>query len=401
VPTEVYPVALAVRYVRDLLEADPVLGDIWIAGEISACTLASSGHMYFTLKDESAQIRCVFFRSHNMAHRHQMEAGASLVVHGRASVYAERGELQFVVDFVQPAGVGALQAEFERRRAGYEAEGLFDSSRKRALPVFPRHIGVVTSADGAAMHDIRTVLGRRWPLARVTVQHATVQGDAAAGEIAGAIRAITPRDAPDRWPDVLIVGRGGGSIEDLWAFNEDPVIRAIFACPIPVVSAVGHETDFTLADLVADRRAPTPSAAAELVVPDRLEVTETIRRISSGTYMHVTRALAASSQSVDRSVTRIERRLPETSALHRGISSRADRMRHTVGRSIAEAREHTVSVAARLRTLSPLATLDRGYALVGRPDGTPIPRAEAAAAGDALVIRWRDGTRPARVESGS
>ena len=400
-PTEVYPVALAVRYVRDLLDADPVLGDLWIAGEISTFTLASSGHMYFTLKDESAQLRCVFFRNQNMAHRQHMEAGASLVVHGRASVYAERGELQFIVDFVQPAGVGALQAEFERRRAQYEAEGLFDPSRKRALPAFPRHIGVVTSADGAALHDIRTVLGRRWPLAQVTVQHATVQGDAAAEEIAAAIRAITPRDEPNRWPDVLIVGRGGGSIEDLWAFNEDPVVRAIFACPIPVVSAVGHETDFTLADLVADRRAPTPSAAAELVAPDRAEVADAIRRISSATYMQVTRALAASSQSVDRSVARIDRRLPETSLLHRGVSSRADQMRHAVGRSVAEAREHTVNVAARLRTLSPAATLERGYALVARPDGTPVPRADAATVGEPLVIRWRDGTRSARVESGS
>ncbi|MDA0815018.1 MAG: exodeoxyribonuclease VII large subunit [Chloroflexi bacterium] len=400
-PPEVYPVTQVARYLRELVEADAILSDVWIAGEISNYTLATSGHMYFNLKDEGAQIRCVFFRNQNMAHRQHMEVGASLLVHGRASVYVERGELQVIVDSVQPAGVGALQAEFERRRAQYEAEGLFDISRKRPLPDFPMHIGVVTSAQGAALQDILTVLARRWPLAHVTVQHATVQGESSANEISDAIRSLTPRDLADTWPDVLIVGRGGGSIEDLWAFNEDPVVRAIFACPVPVVSAVGHETDFTLADLVADRRAPTPSVAAEIAVPDREDVMESVSRIAMATFLQVSRSLAASSQSVDRAVSRIDRRLPETGVLHRGVAGHADRMRHAVGRSVSEAREQATGVAARLRTLSPLATLDRGYALVARPDGTPVPEAADAAAGDTVEVRWRDGTRIVRVESGS
>lgn len=400
-PPEVYPVTQVARYLRDLVEGDPVLGDVWVAGEISNYTLAQSGHIYFTLKDQGAQLRCVFFRSNNLPHRRHMQVGASLVIHGRTSLYIERGDLQFIVDFVQPAGVGALQAEFERRRERYDAEGLFEPSRKRPLPAFPMHVGIVTSAQGAALQDIRTVLARRWPLARLTLSPAQVQGESAAVEVADAIRSLTPRGLPQQWPDVMIVGRGGGSIEDLWAFNEEPVIRAIFASPIPVVSAVGHETDITLADLVADQRAPTPSAAAELVAPDRLEVGSAVTRMSASTYMHVSRKLAASSQSVDRAMSRIERRLPETGSLHRRIGGHADRLRHAMGRSISEAREQTAGLSARLRTLSPFATLDRGYAIVSRPDGGVIADAASATAGDQLVIQWRDGTRSARVESGT
>lgn len=399
-PPEVRAVWQVARYLRERVEGDPALRDLWIGGEVSNLTTASSGHMYFTLKDQGGALNCVFFRNNNMAHRKHMQAGASLVAHGQVSFYAERGNLQFIVDFVQPAGVGALQAEFERRRAQFDAEGLFDPSRKRALPRFPRRIGVVTSARGAALHDITTVLERRWPLAEVLLQPAVVQGEEAAVDIADAIRSIAPQGRPERWPDVVIVGRGGGSTEDLWAFNEEPVVRAIFGCPVPVVSAVGHETDSTLADFVADRRAPTPSAAAEMVAPDRYEVARAVQAMSSGNLMRVTRRLQHASQSVDRTVARLDRRLPDTRPLHRGVSARADRMKHAVGRSVAEAREHTAAVAARLRTLSPLATLDRGYALVNREDGTPVSEAGTTRPGEAVQIRWRDGTRTARVESG-
>jgi len=400
VPPEVRAVWQVARYLRERVEGDPALRDLWIGGEVSNLTIASSGHMYFTLKDQGGALRCVFFRNQNMPHRKHMQAGASLVAHGLVSFYAERGDLQFIVDFVQPAGVGALQAEFERRRAQFEAEGLFDPARKRALPLFPRRIGVVTSAKGAALHDITTVLERRWPLATVLLQPAAVQGDEAAVDIADAIRSIAPQGRPELWPDVLIVGRGGGSTEDLWAFNEEPVVRAIFGCPVPVVSAVGHETDTTLADLVADRRAATPSAAAELVAPDRSEVARRVQSLSAGNLMRVTRRVAAARQNVDRVVGRLDRRLSDTRPLHRGVSTRADRMKHAVGRDVAQAREHIASVAARLRTLSPLATLDRGYALVNREDGTPVSHAAGTQGGDRVAIRWRDGTRAARVESG-
>lgn len=398
-PPEVRAVWQVTRYLRERVDGDPHLRDLWIGGEVSNLTIASSGHIYFTLKDNSGALNCVFFRNQNAPHRKHMQAGVSLVAHGAVTFYAERGNLQFMVDFVQPAGVGALQAEFERRKAQFEAEGLFEESRKRPLPKFPTRIGVVTSAKGAALHDIQTVLERRWPMATIMLQHAIVQGDEAAVDIAEAIRSIAPKGRPDLCPDVLIVGRGGGSTEDLWAFNEEPVVRAIFGCPVPVVSAVGHETDTTLADLVADRRAPTPSAAAEMVAPDRVEVARHVQAIEARGLMHVSRRLAAFSQSVDRTMARLDRQLPDTRPLHRGIAAHADRMKHEVQRSIVDAREQTAGLAAQLRTLSPLATLDRGYALVAREDGSPVPSATAGQPGEALQIRWRDGTRTARLES--
>jgi len=401
VPPEVRPVGQITRLLRERLEADPEFQDLWLAGEVSTLTTAGSGHQYFTLKDQAGAIRCVFFRNHNMAHRKHMQIGASLVIHGYVSVYPERGELQFVVDFVQPEGVGALQAEFERRRAQFELEGLFDPARKRPLPQFPQRIGVVTSAQGAAFHDIQSVLERRWPLATVILQPSLVQGETAAADIANAIRSIMMQTDEALRPEVLIVGRGGGAAEDLWAFNEEPVVRAIFGCPVPVVSAVGHETDFTLADLVADRRAPTPSAAAELVSPDAYEVSRAISGLLANNLVRVSRQFASANQDVDRTLNRMGRRLPDTQPLHRNVTLRADRMRHAVGRSVAGAREQTSSIAARLRTLSPMATLERGYALVNRPDGTPLPSASSVAPGELLDVRWRDGTRQARVESGS
>ena len=397
-PPEVRAVWQVARYLRERVEGDAALRDLWIGGEISNLTTASSGHQYFTLKDNGGALRCVFFRNNNMAHRKSMLNGASLIAHGQVSFYPERGDLQFIVDFVQAAGVGALQAEFERRRARFEAEGLFDPARKRQLPRFPRKIGVVTSAKGAAFHDIQTVLERRWPLAELMLQPAAVQGEEAAVDVADAIRSLAPHGQPQRWPDVMIVGRGGGSAEDLWAFNEEPVLRANFGCPVPVVSAVGHETDTTLADLVADRRAPTPSAAAELVAPDRLEVARGVDSLLATNRMRVTRRIAVARQALDRGVSVMDRRLPDTRPLHRGVTARADRMKHATGRYVSEARESTASVAARLRTLSPVATLDRGYALVAHEDGSPLSSAQGTAPGELLGIRWRDGSVSARVE---
>ncbi|MDA0269898.1 MAG: exodeoxyribonuclease VII large subunit [Chloroflexi bacterium] len=395
---EVRSVWQVARYLRETLDGDPRLRDIWVAGEISNLTLASSGHAYFTIKDEASQLRCAFFRSQNVGQVHRLQSGASLIVHGAISIYEPRGELQMIVDFVQPAGVGALQAEFERRRAGYAEEGLFDPARKRPLPRFPRRIGVVTSAQGAAFHDIQTVLERRWPLATIVFAPALVQGDQAAEAVAGGIRALNALPE-DRRPDVLIVGRGGGSAEDLWAFNEDAVVRAIFGSALPVVSAVGHETDITLADLVADLRAPTPSAAAETVAPDRGEVLRSVRSLLNGNAVRVTRQVAVARQQVDRGLLRMERRLPEAASLHRHVATLADRMRHDVLRRSGEAREQTIGVAARLRTLSPLATLERGYALVADEDGRPVASASEVQSRDLLGVTWRDGTRRARVES--
>ncbi|GMU39244.1 MAG: exodeoxyribonuclease 7 large subunit [Chloroflexota bacterium] len=396
---EVRTVWQVARYLRDRVEQDPQLRDLWVGGEISNLTLASSGHAYFTIKDAGGSLRCAFFRSQNANQRHRLQNGASLIVHGAISFYEQRGDLQLIIDFVQPAGVGALQAEFERRRARFEEEGLFEAARKRALPRFPRRIGVVTSPQGAAFHDIQTVLARRWPMATIVFQPAIVQGEEAAVSVAEAVRALGAMRPASKRPDVIIVGRGGGSAEDLWAFNEEPVVRAIFGSPIPIVSAVGHETDTSLADLVADVRAPTPSAAAEIVAPDRAEVLRAVAMMQDRNTVRVARRIAEGRQSVDRALSRMERRLPDTAPLHRRVAAQADRMKHGTIRTVAEARERTTGVAARLRTLSPLATLERGYALVVRADGTPVPAATGVAAGDVLAVTWRDGTRRARVES--
>ena len=399
-PTEVRPVWQVVRYLRELVAQDRVLADLWVGGEVSNLTAASSGHLYFTLKDQGGQLRCVFFRSANVNQRALVKNGTSLIAHGAVSVYVERGDVQLMIDFVQPAGVGAEQAEFERRKARFEAEGLFDPARKRALPRFPRRIGVVTSARGAAFHDIQTVLARRWPLATLVFRPAIVQGEEAAVSVADAIRTIArQRSRPDLLPDVLIVGRGGGANDDLSAFNEEPVVRAIFGCPIPVVSAVGHETDTTLADLVADVRAPTPSAAAELVAPDRLDIARRVDGLRARQDMRIARAVASARESVGRTTQQMARRLPDTAPMHRSVAQHADGLRHTLLRTTSEARERIAGSVHRLQALSPNATLDRGYALVSREDGTPVSRAAGLAVDEAIEVRWSDGSHGARVES--
>ncbi len=241
---------------------------VWVEGEISNFSAPASGHFYFTLKDAGAQLRAVMFRSQNRLLKFRPESGMQVVCSGRVSLYSQRGELQLVVDAIEPRGAGSLQVAFEQLKAKLEAEGLFAQARKRALPAFPKTIGVVTSATGAAIHDILQVLRRRSAGVRVQIYPVRVQGEEAAGEICQGIAVFNRQGEAD----VLIVGRGGGSLEDLWAFNEEPVARAIYDSRIPVISAVGHEVDFSIADFVADLRAPTPSAAAELVVKSRQEL---------------------------------------------------------------------------------------------------------------------------------
>ena len=276
---ELFPPLLTVseltRQIRSNLEQQ--FRSIWVEGEISNLRCPSSGHYYFTLKDRNSQIRAVLFRSQAERVKFALQDGLEVVVIGRLTVYEPRGDYQLLLDGVEPKGMGALQLAFLQLKAKFEEEGLFHASRKQALPAFPERIGVVTSPVGAALHDVLTILSRRWPLAQILIAPVAVQGGAAAGQIASAIRMFNQLSAPIGKVDVLIVGRGGGSIEDLWAFNEGEVVRAIAASAIPVVSAVGHETDVTLADLAADCRAPTPSAAAELVVPDCTIVKEQAR----------------------------------------------------------------------------------------------------------------------------
>lgn len=394
-PPEVYPVHQVTRYLRELLESDRHLVNIWVAGEISNYTHASSGHIFFTLKDDRTGLRCAFFRNRNVGLRTPLADGLSVVVYGSLSLYEQRGELSFVVDFVQAEGAGVLAAEFERRRAAFEAEGLFAMERKRSLPRFPRKVGVVTSPAGAVFHDIADVLARRWPLARLLLQPAPVQGDGAGVLIAEAIRTLARTQAPD----VIIVARGGGAAEDLWAFNEEPVVRAIFGSPVPVVSAVGHETDVTLADMVADLRAPTPSAAAELVVPDRAVVGRQVAALQARMDVTMTRAVDRVRERVDLRRAGLARALPDLRALRARVSARSHALTQGVTSARLRARAAVEALDGRVRALSPHATLERGYALVQRPDGVAVTSAASLQPGDAVELRLRDGARPARIEA--
>ncbi len=395
---QAHPIHEVGRYIRERIESDPALSDLWIEGEVSNLVNASSGHIYFTLKDEKAALRCAFFRGQNGPHRHKLEPGALIMAHGAVSFYEPRGDLQFIVDFVEPAGVGALAAEFERRRQQFEAEGLFDPARKRPLAAFPRRVGVVTSATGAVIHDITTVLGRRWPLATITLAPTRVQGDGAAEEIAAALQAIARPGQADL-PDVVIVGRGGGSAEDLWAFNEEPVVRAIFACPVPVISAVGHESDVTLADFVADLRAPTPSAAAELAAPDRADIARHVSVVIGNAEYALTRRVERAQDEVTRVTREMARHLPNIVPLQRRIAQHAESMRFAALHATSDARERTAILASQVEALSPYAVLGRGYALVAHEDGRAASSAATVETGELLGVRWSDGSRRARVES--
>src|SRR3990172_8867435 len=301
-PLQVYAVRQVATHLRELVESDLFLSDLWIAGEVSNLRRYPSGHLYFSLKETDAALSCVLFKSANTGF--QFEDGDAVVAHGRVSFYEVRGDLQFIVDFVQPEGVGALQAEFERLKARLQEEGLFDEARKRPLPRFPRGIGVATSAAGAVFHDICHVLERRWPLGEVVLAPTAVQGPEAVPGIVGAFSALNEQ----RGIDVVIVARGGGSLEDLWAFNDEAVARAIFGSVVPVVA---HEPDTTIAAFVADVRAPTPSAAAELVAPERTEVSVRLS-VAAGTLLSCAQRQTDEAKAcVGQVVSTIERAAPD------------------------------------------------------------------------------------------
>ncbi len=400
---EAVPVTRLLRRLRGVLEADQRFREIWVAGEVVNLVRARSGHIYFTLADAGGALRCAFFRNRNAGQARRLGDGEAVLAYGSLSLYEERGELQLIVDFVQPAGAGAAAAEFERRRARFEQEGLFDPARKRALPRFPRRVGVVTSPQGAVLHDVRTVLARRWPLATLLVQPTAVQGAEAAGEIASAIRAVaSPRSAsgqPLTPPEVVIVARGGGAAEDLWAFNEEAVVRAIFGCPVPVVSAVGHETDVTLADLVADVRAPTPSAAAELVAPDRDALGARIARDRARLDTALAGALDALRARLRERKAALGRALPDCGEGRLRLRAAREAMVRAAEAGIAGRRGGLGRLAERIAALSPSGTLARGYALVSRADGSAVVSAAALSEGERVLLRLRDGARGARVES--
>ena len=419
--------------IRHLLESR--FADVWVEGEISNCRLWNTGHLYFTLKDGRAQIKAVMFRSAVRYLKFRAEDGQHVIARGRIGVYDPKGEYQIVCEHLQPHGLGALQVAFEQLKAKLQSEGLFEAARKRPLPALPAKIGVVTSLEGAALRDIIKVLRRRHATVHLVVRSARVQGEGAAAEVADGIRSLA------RVPgvDVIIVGRGGGSAEDLWAFNEEPIARAIHSCPVPVVSAVGHEVDFTIADFAADVRAPTPSAAAEIVLGAKDELCARVDALHG----RVRAAMAAGLQRRRMQAHAAERRrgfatwearlamrgrhvaelAHQLRAAVRAIVGRKDRqaralqsrieahdMRRRLGhirvrlagadatmsgaerRRLDGARARLATLAARLETLSPLAVLARGYAVCWNEDRTAIIRTAAAAPpGGHVRVRLHEG----------
>jgi exodeoxyribonuclease VII large subunit len=418
---------------RDLVESR--FGEVWVEGELSGARVWNTGHLYFTLKDARAQVKGVMFRSALRLLRFKPEDGVHVIARGRLSVYDPRGEYQLVCEFMEPKGLGALQLAYEQLRTRLAAEGLFDEARKRPLPALPRRIGIVTSLEGAALRDIIRVLRRRYPNAHLVIAPARVQGEAASRDLARALRQIARIDGVD----VVILGRGGGSIEDLWAFNEEPLARAIAACPVPVISAVGHETDVTIADFVADLRAPTPSAAAELVVRRKDEFTGHIdaltRRVGAALRgrlqrldgrLHQLQARPAFAGVPARIALRHRHVAELTASLRRGTAAAlADRRRQVEalaramtahhpqqrlarGRAALTAQDRRLAAAidrhrhgadgrlrkaaAQLSALSPLAVLGRGYAMCWTADGSTLVRTAAAVSpGDEVRVRLASG----------
>jgi len=415
--------------------------DIWVAGEISGCRMASSGHCYFTLKDEEAQIQCVCFRSALRYLKFKPQDGLAALARGSIDVYEARGQYQLIVELLEPQGHGALQFAFEQLKKKLAAEGLFDSARKRALPRLPRRIGIVTSPSGAVIRDMVNVLSRRFPGVHVRLYPALVQGEGSVEAVSRGIEYFS-RSA---WAQVVIVARGGGSLEDLWTFNEEAVARAIAASSVPVISAVGHETDFTIADFVADLRAPTPSAAAELVICTRQELLDSItgceqKLVQTMRYRLAMGARALHQRGVDRAVAVLHRRigraqqrvddfdyrlrecvrravearrrkLDQTSARlrnldlrlrfaegRRGIEASERRLTELIRMRLARQRGRLEPAIAHLTQLSPLRILERGYAIVLNPAGQAVKTAADAPVGTDVRIRIARGSLGAQIK---
>jgi exodeoxyribonuclease VII large subunit len=439
---EVWTVSRLNREVRVLLESG--LPSLWLEGEVSNLSRPASGHLYFSLKDEQAQVRCVLWRSGALRTAVAFRNGLQLLVRARVSVYEPRGEYQLIVDYAEEAGEGALRRRFEALKARLQAEGLFDQALKRPLPRFPRRIGVVTSPSGAAVRDVLHVLARRFPAVPVRIYPVPVQGEGAAEKIAAALALASRRQDCD----VLILARGGGSLEDLWAFNEEIVARAVRACAVPVIAGVGHEVDFTIADFASDCRAPTPSGAAELAVPDAAEWTARLQRDARALCAAAAGRLArhrdrigwlagrlqqghpgnrlkqhgqrldelelrlrrAVASGLERRAGRLERlcsRLaarapgPRVQACREAVAGLAGRLRSATRQGLALRRGRADSASRALHAVSPLATLGRGYAIATRAaDGTILRDAAAVPAGEDIDVRLARGRLRARVTSG-
>ncbi len=434
---KIYKVSELTNEIRELLERG--FPSVWVQGEISNLHAAPSGHMYFTLKDDSAQIRCVMFKIQSRFLKFRLEDGLDVIAWGRLSVYNLRGEYQLILDTMEPMGLGSLMLAFEQLKAKLAGEGLFDERAKKRLPAYPKTVGLVTSPRGAAVRDMIRVIKRRYPGVHIVVSPTSVQGDRAPDEIVAALDRLCGSGDPD----VIIIGRGGGSVEDLWAFNDERVVRAVAQCPIPIVGAVGHETDVTLTDFAADLRASTPSVAAEMAVPDRRELSESLGHLTARLRNAMTFSLGKYTEAVNETVKRLydprrqieERRLRmddltmrlgnamarrtalarrDTEALTERLrpeyvtriifegKARCDeltfRMERSMRNVLQAARNAAETLAVQLDSLSPLSVLERGYSITMRPDGKKVVTdASSVATGDDLRIRLYRGELSCRV----
>jgi exodeoxyribonuclease VII large subunit len=426
---------------RDMLES--TFGSVWIEGELGNVSRPASGHLYFTIKDARAQIRCAMFKPKSSWLQFQPREGLHVLGRGRLTLYEARGEYQLVLDHMEEAGEGALRRAFDQLKARLAAEGLFDAERKRPLPAFPARIGVVTSPSGAAIRDVLSVLARRFPLVEVDVLPVQVQGSGSAAQIVEMLR----RAGASGLYDVLMLTRGGGSLEDLWSFNEEPVARAVAASPIPVICAVGHETDFCLAEFASDRRAPTPSVAAELLVPNRDDILRRLDALQRRLHARQAQMLRDAMQRTDRAALKLNALRPQAyvemlcrrqaeayrrldTAWKRRVERERARLRHADAvlrarhpeRRLSRLRERVAAIANRpqaaiarrlahealrlrglarsLEAISPLATVARGYSILRRDDGAIIRRVGDVSTGDAVSARVGDGELRLRVEAG-
>ncbi len=378
-------------FIKNVVEQIPLLESISVKGEISNCTIhRASGHIYFTLKDEGSLIKAVMFKGYADRLDFKLENGMKVVCHGKINVFVRDGQYSLYVDTVKADGIGSLYEAFEKLKKKLEAEGLFDSRHKKSLPKIPLKIGVITSATGAAVRDIINISGRRFPLAKVFVYPSTVQGPTAPASMIKAIDYFC-----NEFPtDVIIIGRGGGSLEELWAFNDEKLARAIYSCTIPIISAVGHETDFTIADFVADLRAPTPSAAAEIAVPDRSDIlrmlsnvskrTKSVLKTKTDSYRRILNTLSNSAQLKNPKAYFDQKRIY--------LGSLEERMDISCKRIIEKKRASLNTLSANAKALNPLGVLKRGYAAVFSENGKVITSKESLKKGDTINLNFADGT---------
>jgi len=398
--TEALSVSALTAQLRGLIEGR--FPSVWVAGEVSNFNRASSGHWYFTLKDAGAQLKSAMFRGFNLRMKFDLKDGLEVLARGKVTVYDPRGDYQLIVEEIQPKGVGAAELALRQLKEKLLAKGYFDPRRKRPLPRFPKRVGLIASASGAAVRDMVELFAQRWPLTELVIRPSRVQGEGAAVEVAAALRLLNHfHDMRELPLSAIVIGRGGGSTEDLWAFNEEAVADAIFNSVVPVVSAVGHEVDVTVADLVADYRAETPSAAVVALTPDRREMTANLSELRTRLTEAVEHRLAMARQRVEQLAARpaLRRPLQRVRDLEQRLDTIAQRLERATNQRVVQASTQIAALAARLESLSPLNVLTRGYSLTHTADGKLVRAAAEVKAGDEIVTRVAAGEIVSRVES--